>query len=221
VERRRPFVLWRSNPVGALLSMKRYPVIIGLFLAMAFYFIGHDVNPSTWTYYVLHKFRWSEWQIGLALAVVGLSGALVSGMLVGPIVKRIGEAQAVYLGLALAALGFFGYAFATEGWMIFPCICLGAFMGLVMPSLRSIMTRVVPPDEQGELQGAIGSLMGLTAIVAPLLMTQTFRHFSVASATVYFPGAAFLLAGCFMIVAALAVRRALSRLALARAGGVS
>jgi DHA1 family tetracycline resistance protein-like MFS transporter len=198
------------------MSMRRYPIIISLFLALACYFIGHDVNPSTWTYYVLHKFRWSEWQIGLALGAVGLSGAVVSGALVGPIVKRIGEARAVYLGLALGALGFFGYAFATEGWMIFPCIALGAFMGLVMPSLRSIMTRAVPPNEQGELQGAIASLMGLTAILAPLLMTQTFRHFSAASAPVYFPGAAFLLAGCFMILAALAVMRALSRLAAAR-----
>jgi len=210
-ENRRPFVFWRANPVGALASIRRYPMVVGLFGALVLYFVAHDVNPSTWTYYVLHKFQWSEGQIGLALAAVGLSGAVVSGTLVGPLVKRLGEAGAAYLGFILSGISFVGYALATEGWMLFPWIVLGAFMGLVMPSLRSIMSQVVPEDGQGELQGAISSLMGLTAIVAPLVMTQLFRYFSMQTAPVYFPGASFLLAGCLMVLAAIVVMITLSR----------
>jgi DHA1 family tetracycline resistance protein-like MFS transporter len=210
-ENRRPFVFWRANPVGALASIRRYPMVVGLFGALALYFVAHAVNPSTWTYYVLHKFQWSEGQIGLALAAVGLSGAVVSGTLVGPLVKRLGEAGAAYLGFILSGISFVGYALATEGWMLFPWIVLGAFMGLVMPSLRSIMSQVVPEDGQGELQGAISSLMGLTAIVAPLVMTQLFRYFSMQTAPVYFPGASFLLAGCLMGLAAIVVMITLSR----------
>jgi DHA1 family tetracycline resistance protein-like MFS transporter len=210
-ENRRPFVFWRANPVGALASIRRYPMVVGLFGALALYFVAHAVNPSTWTYYVLHKFQWSEGQIGLALAAVGLSGAVVSGTLVGPLVKRLGEAGAAYLGFILSGISFVGYALATEGWMLFPWIVLGAFMGLVMPSLRSIMSQVVPEDGQGELQGAISSLMGLTAIVAPLVMTQLFRYFSMQTAPVYFPGASFLLAGCLMVLAAIVVMITLSR----------
>ncbi len=204
-DRRRPFVLKRANPLGAIAALARYPVIPGLLVAIVLYFIGHDVNPSTWTYYVLHKFQWSEGQIGLALAAVGLSSAVVSGTLVGPIVARLGEARTAYLGFCMAALSCFGYGFASEGWMIFPSIALGAFMGLVMPSLRSIMSQRVPEDGQGELQGAIASLMGLTAIFAPLIMTQVFRYFSTQEAVIYFPGASFLLAGTLMLVGALVV----------------
>ncbi|MFP6836048.1 MAG: TCR/Tet family MFS transporter [Pseudomonadales bacterium] len=210
-ENRRPFVFWRANPVGAMASIRGYPLIMGLFGALALYFLAHDVNPSTWTYYVIHKFQWSGGQIGLALAAVGFSGAVVSGTLVGPMVKRFGEAVTAYVGLVLGGVSFVGYAMASEGWMLYPCIVVGAFMGLVMPSLRSVMSQRVPDDGQGELQGAIGSLTGLTAIVAPLVMTQVFRFFSTESAPVYFPGASFLLAGFLMVLAIFVVAVTLSR----------
>jgi len=202
---RRPFRFKRANPVGAFLAFRGYPLVLALFGALVLYFMAHDVNPSTWTYYVLHKFQWSEGQVGLALAAVGLSSAVVSGTLVGPFVKHLGEARAIYLGLIMAALSFFGYAFATAGWMLFPCIAVGAFMGLVMPSLRGILSRAVPDNQQGELQGAISSLMGLTAIFSPLVMTQLFRYFAGEAAPVYFPGASFFLSGCLALLALLIV----------------
>lgn len=198
-ENQRPFSIKRANPVGAIRSMSGYPIVIGLFGAYVLYMIAHDVNPSVWTYYVLHKFDWSSAQIGVALAVVGLSGAVVSGTLVGPTVKALGEARTAYLGSILTALSFFGYAFASEDWMIYPCMVIGAGMGLIMPALRSVMSSAVPGNAQGELQGAIASIQGLTAIFSPLIMTQTFRYFSSPEAIVIFPGASFFLAGALML----------------------
>jgi DHA1 family tetracycline resistance protein-like MFS transporter len=199
--KRRPFRLARATPIGALSAIRAYPLVLGLFGALVLYFVAHDVNPAIWTYYVLHKFDWTPGQVGIALAMVGLSSAVVSGTLVGPVVKRIGEARAAGLGLVMAALSFYGHAFASEGWMLFPAIAAGAFMGLVMPSLRGIMSRSVPEESQGELQGAISSLLGLTMIFAPVIMTQTFRLFSAPDAPVYFPGAGFFLAGCLALAA--------------------
>ncbi len=210
-DKRRPFRFSRANPIGALAALRPYPLVLGLFGALVLYFMAHDVNPSVWTYYVLHKFQWSEGQVGLALAAVGLSSAVVSGTLVGPVVQRLGEARAAYLGLALAAVSFFGYAFATASWMLFPAILAGAFMGLVMPSLRGIMSRTVGERSQGELQGAISSFMGLTAIFAPLIMTQTFRYFSMPDASLYFPGASFFLAGCLALLAGAVIMLNLKR----------
>jgi MFS transporter, DHA1 family, tetracycline resistance protein len=210
-DRRRPFRFARANPIGALNALRPYPVVITLFGALVLYFMAHDVNPSTWTYYVIHKFQWTEGQVGLALAAVGIASAVVSGTLVGPLVRRLGERRAAGVGFVLAAVSFFGYAFATEGWMLFPCIAIGGFMGLVMPSLRGIMSAAVPADQQGELQGAISSLMGLTAIVSPLVMTQAFRIFSSEAAPVYFPGASFFLAGCLALAALGIVQAALRR----------
>jgi DHA1 family tetracycline resistance protein-like MFS transporter len=200
-ERRRPFELARANPVGAFAALRGEPMVFALFGGLVLYFLAHDVNPTTWTYFVIHRFAWSPGEVGLALAAVGISTALVSGLLVGPIVARIGEARAVYLGLGCCAASYVGHAFVPRGWMLFPCIAVGAFMGLVMPSLRGILSRRFPPDRRGEMEGAIASLISLVAIFSPLVMTQTFRTFSGPDAPVYFPGASFFLAGCLALAA--------------------
>jgi DHA1 family tetracycline resistance protein-like MFS transporter len=208
-EKRRPFVLWRANPLGALVSMRRYPVVIGIFIAAVFYIVAHDVYPATWTYFVLLKFDWSQAEIGIALALVGLSGALVSGVLTGHIVKRLGEAGAAYLGLVSSIIGFLGFALVSQGWMMYPFIVIAALMGLVSPALRSIASRAVADTEQGELQGALSSLNGLVAIAAPLILTETFHFFTAHAAPIYFPGAAFLL-GAILLAATLVVIMRLS-----------
>ncbi|HSG88950.1 MAG TPA: TCR/Tet family MFS transporter [Pseudomonadales bacterium] len=215
--RRRPFEWRRANPVAAIRLLRNTAMGGSIAVALVLHFVAHDVNPATWTYYALHKFDWSQGQVGAALAVVGLSSAIVSGTLVGPIVARLGEVRAAYLGLLSAALAFFGYAFASEGWMMFPWVFVGAFIGLVMPSLRGLLSRSTPAEAQGELQGAIGSLVGLTSIVGPLLMTQTFRYFSTDASPYYFPGAAFFLAACLALAAAAAVATAVRRLPAAGA----
>jgi DHA1 family tetracycline resistance protein-like MFS transporter len=199
--RRRAFDARRANPIGALAAVRREPMVAALFVGLAVYFLAHDVNPTTWTYFVIHRFEWSPSEVGLALAVVGVSTALVSGTLVGPIVARIGEARAMYLGLGACAFSYYGHSLVPKGWMLFPCIAVGAFVGLVMPSLRGILSRRFPPDARGEMEGAIASTISLVAIVSPLILTQTFRYFSATDAPLYFPGASFFLAGTLALVA--------------------
>ena len=63
------------------------------------------------------------------------------------------------------------------------------------------MSRRVPDDAQGELQGMLASLTSLTHVIAPLVMTQTFAHFSSSTAPFYLPGAPFLLSALLMLLA--------------------
>jgi DHA1 family tetracycline resistance protein-like MFS transporter len=69
------------------------------------------------------------------------------------------------------------------------------------------MTQSVSPSEQGRLQGALGSLMGIAAIVAPPLYTNAFalavEHKAVAPALPVL-GAPFFVAA-FLLACALAV----------------
>ncbi len=208
-EKRRPFNLVRANPLGALVQMRRYPIIIGLLGVIVLYQLAHDVNPAVWPYYMIEMFSWSERQIGLSLAAVGLAMAIVQGGLIGPIIERVGEKRAALFGLAAGGVGFLGFASASSGWMIYVWIVPFAFIGIAMPAIRGIMSRQVADDAQGELQGAIASVTAAVWIFSPLIMTQMFSYFSGPVAPVYFPGAPFLAASVLMILALLASRRAL------------
>ena len=203
VEARRPFSLKRANPLGSFLAMRRFPIVVGLIGALLFYQVAHDANPSTWTYYTMEKFHWSEFDVGLSMAFIGLTFAIVQATLVGPIVAIVGERRTIYLGLSLYVVGFLGLAFSTEGWMVYACIIPFALGTTANPSIKAIMSRALPANMQGELQGVIAGLAGMTAIVAPVIMTQLFGHFTAAGASVYFPGVSFFAAGILTALALL------------------
>ncbi|MGH8262226.1 MAG: TCR/Tet family MFS transporter [Steroidobacterales bacterium] len=200
-ENRRPFTLRRAHPLGAFHQMRRYPVVIGLLGALFFYQIAHDANPSTWNYYTMEKFHWTIFEVGLSMAFVGASFALVQALMIGPIIQRFGERGAAYLGFSLYVFAYLGLAFATHGWMVYASIVPFAFGTIANPSIKGIMSAGVPANAQGELQGALGSMQGLTAIGAPLIMTQLFSHYAKPGTAIYFPGAPFLAAGILTFVA--------------------
>lgn len=198
-EHRRPFEWRRANPLGSLLQLRKYPAVSGLIISMILIYIaGHSVQ-SNWSFFNIEKFNWTPKMIGISLGIVGLLVGLVQGGLVRVINPRIGNEKSIYVGLGLYALGLLLFAFASEGWMMFVFLipyCLGGIAG---PALQSIISGHVPPNEQGELQGALTSLMSATSIVGPPLMTNLFAYFTHKEAPVYFPGAAFFLGALLMI----------------------
>ena len=203
VENRRKFEWWRANPLGALLALRRFPAMLGLFGVVVLMRLGHDANPVIWTYYTMLKFNWSAAQVGYSLMVVGAMLTLVFSFATRIIVPRIGEARSVYLGVACGTVGFMGYAFATHGWVLYAWMSVWVFYGLSGPSLNAIMSRQVGATEQGELQGALASLGSLTSVAAPPILSNLFGYFTGSQAPIYFPGAAFFAASVCLALSAL------------------
>lgn len=223
-EKRRAFDWSRANPLGSLARMWGHPVLGAMLGVLVLYQIAHDANPSVWSYYTMERFDWSERDVGLSLGVVGMLIAIVYGGLVGPVVARLGEDRTVRYGLLVMAIGFIGYSLSTEGWMMLAFIVPFALGCVAMPALRGMMANRVAPDEQGELQGALTSLASLTAIGAPLLMTRLFGTFAAPDASVYFPGAPFLVAGVLLVIASFwftVARRRLPEMAVPAGEGAS
>lgn len=198
-ENRRNFEWRRANPIGSLLQLKKYPAVAGLIISMILIYIAGHAVQSNWSFFNIERFGWSPKMIGISLGIVGLLVGGVQGGLVRVINPRIGNEKSIYIGLGLYALGLLLFAFATEGWMMFVFLipyCLGGIAG---PALQSIISGHVPPNEQGELQGALTSLMSATSIIGPPLMTNLFAYFTHKEAPVYFPGAAFFLGALLMM----------------------
>ncbi|GAA4390667.1 TCR/Tet family MFS transporter [Hymenobacter koreensis] len=207
---RRPFDLKRANPVGSLLQLRRYPVILGLVGSLVTVYIAAHATQSTWSYYTMEKFGWNEAWVGYSLGAVGLMVAIVQGGLIRVINPKLGPSRSVYIGLALYALGFALFAFASKGWMMFAFLvpyCLGGIAG---PALQGIMSGQVPANEQGELQGALTSLISATSIIGPPLMTNLFAYFTGKEAPIYFPGAPFLMGAVLTVVSVLLAMRSLA-----------
>jgi len=208
---RRPFEWKRANPLGSLLQLRKYKGLGGLIVSLVFVYIAGHAVQSTWTFINIEKFNWSPFTMGISLTVVGLLVAAVQGGLIRYINPKIGNEKSIYLGLGLYALGMLLFAFATQSWMMFVFLipyCLGGIAG---PALQAIMSGNVPQNEQGELQGALTSLMSATSIIGPLLMTYLFAWFTKPAAPVRFAGAPFLAGAVFMLISAWIAARSMKK----------
>ncbi|TGE16414.1 TCR/Tet family MFS transporter [Hymenobacter elongatus] len=206
---RRKFDWRRANALGSLRQLQKYPVILGLVSSLVFVYIAAHATQGTWSYYTMYKFGWNEAWVGYSLGAVGLLTALVQGVLIRYLNPRLGAKRSVFLGLTLYSVGFTLFAFAPTGWAMFVFLvpyCLG---GIAVPALQGIMSGQVPANEQGELQGALTSLVSLTSIVGPPLMTNLFAFFTGPRAPVHFPGAAFLTGAVLTVISTLLAMKSL------------
>jgi MFS transporter, DHA1 family, tetracycline resistance protein len=206
-ENRRPFDWKRANAIGSLRHLQKYPVIFGLVVPMVLIYIAGYSTQSTWTYFTMAKFGWNEAWVGYSLAFVGLTAAIVQGGLTRAIIPKLGNNKSIYWGLGLYAVGLLMYAFANKGWMMFPITIIVAMGGIATPALQAIMSNQVPANEQGELRGALTSLMSLTAVVGPVIMTSLFAYFTGHNAPFLFPGAPFILGGILIAFSLILVRQ--------------
>jgi len=210
-ENRRKFEWSRANPVNSLLNLKRYPVILGLVASLVLVYISAHAVQSNWVYYTMEKFKWTPKMVGISLAVVGLVFAIVQGGLIRIIIPKLGQERSVYVGLGFSAMGFVLYALATQSWMMFAFTIVYCLGGVAGPALQGIISTQVPANEQGELQGALTSLMSVTSIIGPPLMTNTFSYFTNSKAPIYLPGAPMLLGAVLTITATLWARTSLKK----------
>ena len=201
-DQRRKFDWKTTIPGRSLLKIRNYPAIGGLAISFFLISLASHAVQTNWSFFTIEKFGWSEKMIGISLGVVGLLVALVQGLLIRYTSPLLGNKKSIFFGLLFYSLGLFLFAFANQGWMMFVFLipyCLGGIAG---PALQSIISSSVHNNEQGELQGSLTSLISLTSILGPPLMTGLFAYFTRPSAPVHFSGVSFLLGGILMLLSA-------------------
>ncbi|NSL86303.1 TCR/Tet family MFS transporter [Chitinophaga sp. Mgbs1] len=210
-ENRRPFEWKRANPFGSLKFLTRHPEIGGLAFSFFMIYLGAQAVQGNWNFFTIYRFHWSEKMVGISLAVVGVLIGAVQGGLTRVVNPKIGNENSIYLGLSLYTLGLILFAFATQSWMMFAILipyCLGGICG---PSLQSVISGHVPPNQQGELQGALTSLMSLTTVIGPLIMNGSFAYFTSDRAPFHFPGIHFLLGAICILISIVITYKVLSK----------
>lgn len=201
---RRKFEWKRANPLGGLMQMRNYKGIGWVVSVMFLFWFAHVVYPVAWPFVANYRYGWSQGMIGLSLGAFGVLSAVVMGLILPRFVKAYGEWMAAVVGLIFCTVGFVGYAFAWEGWMVFVVIFVACLEGITDPALRSISAAGVPPSMQGELQGTLNSISSITSIVGPFLFSYLFSTFTAPAAPVHFAGAPYA-AAAVMSVAGLLI----------------
>ena len=176
-EKRVPFAWKNANPVGSLNLLRSHPLLAGLAGSYFLMNLAHAVLPSTTVLYMHFRYGWDTRAVGILLAGVGVASLIVQALLVKPAVKILKERRALAIGLTFGAVGFAIYGLAPTGAIFWIGVPVMALWGIATPSLQAIITRQVDPTEQGRLQGALASLVGLASLIGPIVFTETFAVF--------------------------------------------
>jgi len=196
-DRRMAFAWKRANPIGSLRLLLSHRNLAGLAAVDFVTNVAHQVLPSVFVLYAAYRYGWGKIAVGLTLAFVGICSAVVQGLLIAPIVGRIGARRALMLGLLMGALGMAIYGLAPTGPWFYLGAPIMALWGLAGPALQEMMSGQVSPSEQGQLQGANSSSRSITGLLGPALFTGTF-----AWLLGWLPGAPFLLSAALLVAAA-------------------
>jgi len=207
LESRRPFSWKRANPVGSLLALRRFRGVVDLAWMYFIFMFGNTMLQSIWVLYTGYRYHWTTLEVGLSLAFVGVMAIVVQGGLVRRIIAWTGERKGLVIGLTISAFIMAAYGTATQGWMIYCLVLLGAWGGIAGPSAQALITKHVPANEQGAVQGSLSGLVSLAGIFAPILAAWSFGRCIADNARWHVPGIAFYEASALMLVAlALAFR---------------
>jgi DHA1 family tetracycline resistance protein-like MFS transporter len=198
--KRRAFSWKRSNPVGSLINVSKYPAIIGLVVALLLLCIASHSVQSNWGFYVIEKFNWDPSMIGYSLSIVGVAVAVVQGGLIRIVIPKIGNKNAIILGLSLYIIGFTCFAFAPNGLMMMIFILPYCLAGIGNPAMQTIISNQVPDNAQGEIQGIVTSMQSAGAILGPFSMAYIFAHFIQKDNGIYFPGAPFIFSAVLTLI---------------------
>jgi MFS transporter, DHA1 family, tetracycline resistance protein len=208
-ERRSAFSWRKANPVGALTLLKSHRELWALACINFVSNLAHAALPNVVVLYLGYRYGWDARAVGFMLAGVGICSIIVQGGLVRPVVSALGEARTLIFALICGIVGFAIQGLAPTGAIYMVGIVVMALWGLMNPAVQGLMTRLVSASEQGQLQGANSSVLGIANLIGPILFTQIFATF-VAHPQWRLPGAPFLLSACLLALAALIAARAIS-----------
>jgi DHA1 family tetracycline resistance protein-like MFS transporter len=219
-ENRRSFSLSRSNPIGALLGLRRHRLVLGLSVSYFISSLAHQVYPSIWVLYTGYRYGWDTKQTGLSLALVGLMAAIVQGGLARKLIPKWGERRSAIVGFAIMAIALTGYGLAPEGWIVYPLIVFGSLSGLAVPAIQGMISRTVGDNEQGGIQGSLTSLQSVAGALGPLLATAVFGFFISEKAPAIVPGAPFFFSSALAVMAGFLTARSFRRNPVETAGEI-
>lgn len=175
-ERRATFSWRRANPVGSLLLLRRHPALMGLASVNFLDQLAHVVFPSVFVLYGSYRYGWDAGTIGLTLTAVGVLSTIVQAVLVGRVIKWLGDKATLMIGLIAGVAGFTLYGLADSAPMFWLALPIGSLWGLAAPPLQGMMSQLVDHSEQGKLQGANTSLGGIAQLLGPAIFTLSFSY---------------------------------------------
>ena len=201
VHQRRPISAARVNPLASLAGVTRLRGVGALVVAFAFTVLPQWMLQTIWVLFTNFRFGWGPRESGLSLFVVGLVAMISQGVLLGPLIRALGERKLIAAAMLSGSFAYAGYGLAPQGWMLFVIIACNFLAFTSIVTMQGIVSKAAGPEEQGRVMGTLSSLSSLMGVIAPVLGTAVLGQVTFLPPSDWRVGAPFFLASSFQALA--------------------
>lgn len=155
--------------------------------------LGFTALTSVLALFMKAEFNVDEKNIGYVFLYVATLSLVMRSLLLGPIVRRIGEVGAMRVGTVLFTFGLFAYPLADSWWLMAPVMALVPIgTALLFPATTALMSHASERPKVGETMGVAQTFAGMSRVIAPMISTSAFQRFG--------SGAPFYIAGAIVLM---------------------
>jgi DHA1 family tetracycline resistance protein-like MFS transporter len=203
VNRRSEIDFAKANPFAALIGLTKIRGIGNLVWVVVLTAFPQFLLQSTWVLYTTFRFGWGPRENGFSLFIVGIAAAVGQTVLLGLLLRRLGDVRTALTGLASSTIAYVLYGLATQGWMLYAVILANLCGFAAGPALQGIVSKAVDPRHQGITLGSLNSISSIMSVVAPLVGAPILAAVSGLRPTDWRVGATFFVAAIAQVLALL------------------
>ena len=167
----RPISPAALNPFRTLRSLSAERHLLPALAIIVLFTLTQSLVQCTWALYTEFRYGWSPKSIGLSIFALGAAITLTQGLVLPRVSRKFTPDTVVRGGLAVGLLAIVGIGLTGSGTVAGLLLCGFALMGVVGPTLQSVVSRTGSPYEQGARLGAVSALNSFTGAVSPMIGT--------------------------------------------------
>ncbi len=195
------FKLESLNPFSSILKITKIKSIRKIFFCFFLIAFANTVYPAVWSFWGKEVFGWGSGMIGTSLACYGFLLFIVQAFVIRlNYIDKLSTRILSTISMVLGIVAFVSLGLVESEIIVFFILPIAAMSEMVNPSIKAYMSNETSDDNQGLLQGILSSLVGLTSILGPILMTAIFNYSTTAGTRLSLPGMPFLFAAILFIL---------------------
>ncbi|XP_045818896.1 tetracycline resistance protein, class A-like [Trifolium pratense] len=152
-------------------------------------------------YYLKARFQYNKNQFADLMMISGIGATLTQLFLMPILVPAVGEEKLLTTGLFVSCISILVHSIAWSAWVPYALAGFSVLGVLVRPTITSIASKQVGPNEQGMLQGCLSGVTSVANIISPLVFSPLTALFLSEDAPFNFPGFSLMCLGLILMTA--------------------
>ncbi|NP_001087834.1 major facilitator superfamily domain containing 14B S homeolog [Xenopus laevis] len=169
----------QADPFASLRKVGQDSTVLLICITVFLSYLPEAGQYSSFFLYLRQVIGFTSETVAAFIGVVGILSILAQTVVLGILMRSIGNKNTILLGLGFQILQLAWYGFGSQQWMMWAAGAVAAMSSITFPAISAVVSRNADPDQQGVVQGMVTGIRGLCNGLGPALYGFVFYLFHV------------------------------------------